>query len=225
MIHWAAILGLLFVAGPVLQAGEVLDRIVVTVNGRAILESDLQDELRYECLAGGRPLQGLNSQDRKAALDRLIDQELLRQQMSTADFKPASPEEVDKQIETVKRDYARDRGGQSWSQVLVSCGLTETDIMNHMVLELSQLRLVDAHLRPSVQVDPVAIEAYYRDHLAQLQSGAQQVSIQQATPTIRELLTQEKINQLLTSWLESLRSQAQIRTLVSDPSETQGPVQ
>jgi SurA N-terminal domain len=225
MIHRAAILGLLFFAVPISHAGEVLDRIVVTVNGRAILQSDWQDELRYECLAAGRTLQRVTPQDRKGALDRLVDQELLREQMGTAEFQPASSEGVEKQIEAVKNDYARDHSSQPWSVALASCRLTEADVKNHIALELSQLRLVDAHLRPSVQVGVAAIEAYYKDHLAQQAPGGQQIGLQQATPRIRELLTQERINQLLSSWLESLHSQAQIRMLVSDSPETQGPGQ
>jgi peptidyl-prolyl cis-trans isomerase SurA len=225
MMHRAAILGLFLLAGPVLHAGEVLDRIVATVNGHVILQSDWQDEVRYECFVGGRTLESVTPQDRKGGLDRLIDQELLREQMGSAEFEPVSPEEVGKQIEAVKSDYARDHGAQSWSVALIRYRLTEADIKNHIVLELSQLRLVDAHLRPSIQVDAPAVAAYYRDHLTPQAGGGQQVSLQEATPKIRELLTQQKMNQLLSSWLESLHSQAQVRMFVSDSPETQGPGQ
>jgi hypothetical protein len=222
MMPSAAIFALfLFVVVPVLYAGEVLDRIVATVNGHVILQSDWQDEVRYECFVAGRRFEAVTPQDRKGALDRLIDQELLHEQMGTAELTPASPEEVEKQIEAVKSDYVRDHGPQSWLAALVSDHLTEGDIRNHIALELSQLRLVDAHLRPSIQVDAAAVAAYYREHLASQAAGGQSLSLQQATPKIRELLTQEKMNQLLSSWLESLHSQAQIRMFVSD-SETQG---
>ena len=73
------------------------------------------------------------------------------------------------------------------------------------------MRFVDARLRPSIQVEPDEIAAYYRSHLSS-SAGGQPISLQEATPKIRELLTQEKMNQELNSWLESLRSQAEIRT-------------
>jgi len=224
MIERAAILGLFLVAVPVLHAGAVLDGIAVTVNGHVILQSDWQDEVRYECFVAGCALQNVTPQDRKAALDRLIDQELLREQMGSAEFKPPSPEEVEKQVEGVKADYVRDHGAQSWTTALPRYHLTEADIKNHIELELSQLSLVDAHLRPSIQVDAVEVEAYYRDHLAS-SAANQQISLHQATPKIRELLTQQKMDQLLNSWLEGLHSQAQIRILVPDSAETQGPAQ
>lgn len=223
MCRRTAIVGLLLFAAPLLRAGEVLDGMAATVNRHAILQSDWRDEVRYEMFTSGRTLQSVTVQDRKAALDRLIDQELLSEQMGGVEIKPVSPEEVEQQFEEVRNDYARDHGAQAWSPALAAYGLTEADIKNHITLELSQLRLVDAHLRPSIQVDDTAIEAYYREHLATSAAGGQQISLQQATPKIRELLTQEKMNQLLGPWLESLRSQAQIR--IVDSPETQGPPQ
>jgi hypothetical protein len=225
MLERAAILGLFLIAVPVLHAGEVLDGVAVTVNGHVILQSDWQDEVRYECFVAGRALQTVTPQDRKAVLDRLIDQELLREQMGSTEFKPASPEEIEKQVQAVKSDYARDHNAQSWDAALALYHLTGADIKNHIALELSQLRLVDAHLRPTIQVEAVEIEAYYKDHLASSAGGSQQISLQQATPKIRELLTQQKMDQLLTSWLEGLHSQAQIRIFASDSAENQGPAQ
>jgi len=222
MIGRASILGLLLFAAPFLRAGEVLDGIAVTVNGHVILQSDWQDEVRYECFVAGRTLQGVTPQDRKAALDRLIDQELLREQMGTAELKPTSPEEVEKQFEIIKNDYARDHAAQSWNAALVGYHLTEGDIKDHIAMELSQLRLVDAHLRPSIQVDAAAVDAYYKEHLTTQAVGGRQISLKEAAPQIRELLTQEKMNQLLVPWLESLRSQAQIKTFAPASSEAQG---
>jgi hypothetical protein len=172
----------------------------------------------------GRSLQGATPQDRKGALDRLIDQELLREQMNPAEAVPTSPEEVEKQLEVIKNDYTRERGAVPWSDSLTRYRLTETDVKNHIALELSQLRLVDAHLRPSIQIEAGDIELYYKDHFGSQASGSQKIGLQIATPKIRELLTQEKMNELLTAWLESRHSQAQIKMFVPD-SATEGPVQ
>jgi hypothetical protein len=60
------------------RAGELLDRIVVTVNGNALLQSDWDGELHYELFMSGRPISGVTLQDRQSALDRIVDQELLR---------------------------------------------------------------------------------------------------------------------------------------------------
>src|SRR3989441_13016773 len=210
------ILGLLLPSAAPLWAGEVLDRIVANVNGHVILQSDLQEELRYECFMTERPLWELTPEDRKATLDRIIDQELLREQIRSAEIKPAGSDDVDKQIEGVKEDYSRNHNAASWSAALSSYSITEAGIRNHVAFELNQLRLVEIRLRPSVQIDAGAIEIYYKEQLLPqlIRSGGAQISLAQAAPKIRELLIQQEINQRLTSWLETLRSQAQIRVFI-----------
>ena len=216
----SAIFGLLLLGVP-LWASEVLDRIVANVNGQVLLQSDWDDELNYECFMSNRSTQGLTQEERNAALTRLIDQELLREQMRANDFKPAAADEVDKQIEGLKQDYPRDHEEKSWSAGLSSYGVSEAEVKGHIALELNQLRLVDARLRPSVQINTVDVENYYHEQLLSKSSSAQAITLQEAAPKIREVLIQQKINQLLTSWLETLRSQAQIRMFVPGFPTTQ----
>jgi hypothetical protein len=44
------------------------------------------------------------------------------------------------------------------------------------------------------------------------QSGAQEVPLVDASPKIKELLTQQKVSQLLVAWLHDLRAGSEIRT-------------
>ena len=99
------IVGWIMVMAPLLRAGEVLDRMMATVNGQAILQSDWEDELRYECFMSGRPLSDLTREDRRTVFERLIDQELLRGQMSASDFKPADEDEIARKIDDLKQHY------------------------------------------------------------------------------------------------------------------------
>jgi hypothetical protein len=65
-----------------------------------------------------------------------------------------------------------------------------------------------------VQIDPTSIESYYRDKLLpQLRhAGGHDVPLAQVAGKIREILTQEKVNQLFSSWLQNLRAGSKIRT-------------
>lgn len=80
---------LLVASGFPASAGDIIDRIVATVNRSIILQSDWEDAVRYEAFIGGRPLDHVTNEDRKAALDRLIDQELLREQVHLSDPVPS----------------------------------------------------------------------------------------------------------------------------------------
>jgi hypothetical protein len=212
----AAIFGLLLLGAQNLRSAEVLDRIVANVNGNVILQSDWDDEGNYECFMSNRSTQDLTQADRNAILSRLIDQELLREQMRGNDFKPATSEDIDKQVEGLKQDFSRDHVGKSWNSALANYGMSDTQVKSHIALELNQLRLIDARLRPSVQINPADVENYYREQLLPKSSSVQPVTLQGAAPKIREVLAQQKIDQLLASWLETLRSQAQIHVFVPE---------
>src|SRR5579863_10664732 len=85
---------LLAVSRPIAAQAEVIDRIVATVNGHIILQSDWNDALRYEALLSARSLTDFNDQERRDVLDRLIDQELLAEQMKSASFQHATESEA-----------------------------------------------------------------------------------------------------------------------------------
>ena len=194
-------------------AGEVIDRIVATVNGHIILLSDWEDSLRYQAFSSGRALDRMTADDRKSALDHLIDQELLREQLKDSDIQHASPEEVAQRVVEIRKQYPEAETELGWRKVLDSYRLSEDNLKNRVAAELDLMRLVDARLRPSVTVDSKSIESYYsQELLPQLrQSGGQNVPLANVTAKIKELLTQKKISQLLTAWLQDLRAGSEIR--------------
>lgn len=196
-----------------IASAQVIDRIVATVNGSIILQSDWDEALGYEALLNHRSLEQLTGDDRRSVLDRLIDQELLREQMKSADFRHASEAEAASQVAEARKQYPEASSAESWESVLAQHHLTEQDVLRHVEQQLDLTRLVDARLRPAVQIDAKSIEAYYRDRFVpQLkQSGAGDVALSEVSGKIRELLTEEKVNELLVSWLQSLRSESRVR--------------
>ncbi len=194
------------------QAGQVIDRIVATVNGHIILQSDWDEAMCYEALLNGRALNQFTDDDRRAVLDRLIDQELLGEQMKSASFEHASQSEAVARVAEARKAYPEAATDEGWKLVLSRFGLLEKDLLAHVQQQIDLMRLVDAHLRPAVQIDSKTIEAYYRDKFVpQLkESIVAEVPSADVAAKIRELLTQEKVNQLLISWLQSLRSESKV---------------
>jgi len=197
------------------RAGQILDRIVATVNGHVVLQSDWEDAIRYEAFIAGRQPNELTGADRKAVLDRLIDQELLREQMHASDFQRATDEEIGKRIQDVRKQYPDAASEEGWRSALARYGLTETGLNERVEQQLDLLRLVDARLRPNVNIDGKSIESYYNQELLpQLrQSGGKDVPLADVSGKIKELLTEQKMNQLLLAWLQNLRSGSDIRTV------------
>jgi peptidyl-prolyl cis-trans isomerase SurA len=215
----------LLVMASAAHAGDIVDRIVATVNGHIILQSDWEDALHYEAFIAEHSPEKLSFVDRKAVLDRLIDQELLRQQIRPSDFQHASGQEIAARIQEIRSQYPGAESDSGWSAALIRYGLTEKQLKNRVALQLDLLRLVDARLRPTVQIDSKSIESYYNQELLpQLrQARTQQIPLAQASPKIKELLTQRKIDQLLTAWLQTLRTGSEIRTQPAAP-DSEGQV-
>ena len=199
------------------DAAEVIERIVATVNAHPILQSDWDDEVAFESFMEARDPAYITDQQRKAALDHLIDQELLRQHMLAPDFPHASNQDVDRRIAEIRKEYSGAASDDGWRAALARYGIAEGELHRRIALELDVMRLVDSRFRPSVQIDSKTIESYYNQQLLpQLrQAGANDVPLAQVSPKIRELLTQEKMNQMLTTWLRDLRSSSDIRTVLS----------
>ncbi len=198
---------------PTLASSEVVDRIVATVNGRVILQSDWDDALCYQALLTNRTFSQFNDDDRRAVLDRLIDQELLREQMKSADFLHASDAEAAARVADARKQYPQAASSAGWQALLASYHLTEKDLLARVRQQIDVMRLVDARLRPAVQIDSKSIEAYYRDQFVPKlkQSGASDVPLADVSAKIRELLTEQKVSEMLVSWLQTLRSEGQVR--------------
>lgn len=213
------LLGLVLTFNLAASAGEILDRIVASVNGHVVLQSDWEDAIRYEAFIAGTQSNEMPGSERNAVLDRLIDQELLSEQMHASDFQRATDAEINKRIQEVQKLYPDASTDAGWRATLNRYGLTEKELRERVALQLNLLGLVDAHLRPNVNIDGKSIESYYNQELLpQLrQSGAKDVALADVTGKIKELLTEQKVNQLLISWLQNLRSNSDIRTMLGTP--------
>ncbi len=211
-----------FTASPA-RAGQVIDRIVATVNGRIILQSDWDEALSYEALLSGRALSFFTDEDRRDVLDRLIDQELLAEQMKSSSFKHATEEDAAAAIADARKLHPDAATAEGWQALLARYGITEKALTSHVEQQIDLMRLVDAHLRPTIQIDSKSIEAYYRDKFVpQLrQNGSGDVPLADVSGEIREILTQEKVSELMVSWLQSLRAESK----VSLPSISESPDQ
>jgi len=90
-------------------------------------------------------------------------------------------------------------------------------LREEVVAELDEMHAVDDHLRPGIQVDSRSVESYYRDKLLPelRHSGSAEVPLEQVAPKIRELLAQQRMNDLLADWIRALRSESDIRLPVA----------
>lgn len=206
---------LLFVlsAVPAAHPGEIIDRTIATVNKNVILQSDLELELRYEAFVDRRPLSGLKEADAEAGLQRLVDQELLREEMKLTGFR-LRPDRVPERIREIRKEYPGADTEEGWRAALAQYGLSEAEFQQRVLAQLEILRFVDTRLRPNVHIERSAIEQYYREKfLPELRrSGGKDVPLEQVSGKIEEVLVQQRMDGMLVDWLKNLRQQSTIRT-------------
>src|SRR3954465_3147203 len=143
------------------RAGETIDRIVAVVNGRPVMESQMVEALRLEQILANKPPQAVPADELRAVLGRLVDQLLLSQQMDLAHFQQTSPEEVQARIRELRTQVAPSSSEHDWSSLLRTYDLSEADLAEQISEQLRTVRFVDARFRPSVRLEPGAVESYY----------------------------------------------------------------
>jgi DNA-binding transcriptional ArsR family regulator len=201
------------------MAGQVVDRVVTKVNGHPILQSDWEQEVAFEAFSNARDPDSFTAAERSAVLDRLIDQELLREQVRPS--QPAPADEVAARVAEVRKlqpDCATDEG---WRAKLQRYGLTQSALEKHLGDQIQLMKLVEDRLRPSIQIDQGAVETYYRDRLLpeMKRAGSRTTPLTEVFGRIKDLLAEQKMNELLSGWLVSLRSGSQILTPESSSGE------
>jgi hypothetical protein len=200
------------------QGGQIVDRMVANVNGHVVLQSDWEEELALEGLLAGRAPDTYTAAERKAALDRLIDQELLREQVRPSEGAPL--DQIASRVTDVRKLYAEGATDEGWLAVLRRYGLTQSALEQRLGQDLQLMRMVEARLRPSIQIDQKAVESYYHDQLLpELKKAGREVALAEVFGHIRDVLAEQRLNQLLSGWLASLRSESQIQTRESGAGE------
>jgi DNA-binding transcriptional ArsR family regulator len=217
--HGALALALSLLLAVSAEAGQVVDRVVTKVNGHPILQSDWEQEVAFEAVSNARDPDSFTAAERNAALDRLIDQELLREQVRPS--QPAPADEVAARVAEVRKlqpDCATDEG---WRAKLQRYGLTQSALEKHLGDQIQLMKLVEDRLRPSIQIDQGAVETYYRDRLLpeMKRAGSRATPLTEVFGRIKDLLAEQKMNELLSGWLVSLRSGSQILTPESSSGE------
>jgi hypothetical protein len=201
-------------------ASEIVDRVVSNVNGHVLLQSDWEQEIAFEAFSDARDPDSFSTEERRAALDRLIDQELLREQVRPS--QPAPAEQVAARVAEVRKLHSECATEDQWLATLQRYGLTRGSLAKRLGDEIQLMNLVQDRLRPSIQIDQQAVESYYHDRLLPelKRAGNRATPLTEVFGRIKDLLAEQKMNELLSGWLANLRSGSHIMTPGSGAGES-----
>ncbi len=200
-------------------AGEVIDGVVATVNHQPLLRSDWEEAICFEAFMQQKPLNEVTDADRVRALQRLIDRQLLKAQMGNPDSLQPTSDELKQDLAKLRAQVPNGNDDQTWWKLLASYGLNEEVVKQHLRLEFQIMNFVEVRLRPHIKVQGDEVDAYYQNQVLPdlRKNGGKVVPLDELEPKIRELLTQQRMDEMLDAWLHNLRQQAEIHSSVSIP--------
>jgi hypothetical protein len=196
---------------------EMLDRVVASVGDTAITQRDVDQEYLFERFLDGKsPAGEPDSEDTQAALNRLISQTLLTEQMrSPGRASKNGAKNAEETLKSVREKYPDE---QSYRAALQSLGMTEPQVLKRLEIYQRTLQMINNRLRPMALPDPAEIEDYYKNIFVPeytKQNAGAPPKLDQVREQIREILVQKKMNEQLDDWLKRLKASHRV-TIHSD---------
>ena len=199
----------------------LLDRAVAVINGEMILASDVREQQEFAVfqpysVPGGEftPMEAMQQiVNRKLLLDQMQDQQLTE---------PPSDEEVDRQIEELRKHIPACAGQgceteAGWRRFLAAHGFTEQELHDRWKERMQILDFIGARFRTGIHITKPEIETYYKEKLAPefASRKLQPPPLAQVSDRIDEVLLQQRVNVLLGDYLRSLKDAGSV--IILDP--------
>jgi hypothetical protein len=197
-------LACLFVLSFLLSGAVILDRIAVIAGTHAIKVSDIDRDLRLTEFINREPL-NLSAANKRAAAERLITQDIIRQAIISGGYR--RPQESEGAVLTVQ--LRQDRFGKSdqrMREALRQYGLTEPELQERLLWQITVLQFINQRFRVGVIVTDEDIRNYYGQHAADLlKQYPNDKTLEELTPKIKAAIEGERVDQNFDQWLDQSR--------------------
>jgi len=183
---------------------QVVDRIVAHIEDDIVTQSEVRELAAYQELVDGHA----ESDDR--ILNELIEQWVVNNEASAAQFPPAAEAEVNRELARIQGRFP---SPQAYGERLAELGLAPAAVKRIVAREIYLARYLDYKFRPAVQVGDEDIAKYYQEQLVPSLAAKGQAapSLDQVTEQIRELLVQQGVTERAASWFDETKSRLKIQ--------------
>jgi len=194
---------ILFTAGTVVRAQQVVDRIIARIQDDVLLQSDLRELGQFQ------QLQGSSVEPESTRLDELIDQWVIEQEGQAAQFPQPSDADVNAGLEQLKKNLG---GEDAYQKRLKETGLSAASVRRILSRILFYSRYLDYKFRTAAQIDSADEENYYNTEFAEQMKvrGEKLPPLDSVRPAIHELLAQQDISKRAAEWLTESRSRLKV---------------
>ena len=205
--------------------GVLIDRVVAVVNGEVILESDVDEERRLTAFQPVTDPSGLFTRDK--AIERLINRRLLLQQAALQPRKPVTDAAVAAEVTTLratipacKEFHCETDAG--WTRYMAEQGITNEELQSYLRDRMEALAFVELRFRSGARISAAEIKTYYEQSMLPEYSRkhVKAPPLDALSDRIQEVLLEQRVNGLLSDWLQSLRAQGTVQIVADGASAT-----
>jgi len=190
---------------------ERVDRLAVSVESSAIMESEILDHLRVAAFLDGKPLD-TSPRARRAAANQLIELALIHREMTLSRYTPPGTEIALPLLQKFRADHYPDEA--KFKAALAANNLRESDLLRNLLLQVTVTRFINFRFKPGVRVADTEIEDYYRNSFApgweSVKSPAPVPPLEDARAEIEATLTDLKVDQAMDDWLKAAMASVRI---------------
>jgi len=187
----------------VVARAEIIDRLAVSVGSSVINTSDLDTEIRVTAaLNGVEP--DFSSTNRRATANRLVEQKLIRRELELSKYMLPDASAAEPLFEQFRKAHP---------EPLATYGVTEQQVRDALLWQLTLLRFIEVRFRPGVQVSDQDISEYFDKVVkpaAQAAHPDRPVSLEDYRNQIDETLTGQRTDQEVDNWLKDARKRTEI---------------
>ncbi|MBI1749353.1 MAG: hypothetical protein HY234_06285 [Acidobacteria bacterium] len=194
----------------VLQAQQVVDRIVARIEDDILTQSEVRELGQFQQLLNGPGAGGPSGlPGEEKLIGRLIDQWIVNAEAAAARFPLPAKAEVQREVERLAAQFD---SAAAYRARLKKLELTPESVARQVERQIYLARYLDYKFRPATQVESAQAEKYYREELLpELRRRGQEAPAMEAVEEqIRELLTQREISARAVRWLEDTRARLKI---------------
>lgn len=201
--------------------GVEIDRLVAIVNDELILDSDVDEEKRFAALLPYGDVKEPFSRDE--AIDRLINRDLILQQLQLQPGSGVSMEAARKNLDAArssipkcKQYHCETQAG--WERLIASEGFTEKTLTKMWRERMEALAFIEERFQMGIRISPKDIQAYYEQTMLPEYAALHAVPppVGSISKRIQQVLLQQQVSKLLDNWLQSLRAQGSVVVLHPD---------
>ncbi|MEP7365591.1 MAG: hypothetical protein ABI972_20235 [Acidobacteriota bacterium] len=191
---------------------ERVDRLAVSIERSAIMESEILDHLRVAAFLEGKPLD-VSPRARRTAAQQLIELTLIHREMQLSRYTPPGADAAMPLLQKFRAaNYPDDA---KYKEALAANNLREADLLRNLLLQITITRFINYRFKPGVRVAENEVDEYYHSTFApgweSVKSPVPVPPLEDVRAEIEATLTDQKVDQAMDDWLKAAMASVRIQ--------------